>query len=124
EWARNLAVTAEDAPRHVDLVDLGVPFAGRDTVLRRVLGGDDADAVRGARGSAQRAAHALLEPGVLKAMQLVAAAKARIHRCLLLGVLDRDGTLDELAEGRREPAQRRAESPRKAAQPAGLGPAL
>ena len=72
----------------VDLVDRGVALAGADAVLGRVLGGDDADAVRRAGGGAQRAADALLQAGVLEAVQAVAAAEARVDRDLLLGVLD------------------------------------
>src|SRR5690349_15409015 len=37
ERARDLAVAAEDAARHVDLVDRRVALAGRDPVLGRVL---------------------------------------------------------------------------------------
>src|ERR687885_75950 len=37
ERARDLAVAAEDAAAHVDLVDLGVALAGRDRVVRRLL---------------------------------------------------------------------------------------
>src|SRR4051794_35800124 len=70
ERARHLAVAAEDAARHVDLVDARVALAGGDLVLRRVLGGHDADAVGRARGGAQRAADALLEPRVLEALEL------------------------------------------------------
>src|ERR671927_2040799 len=68
EGARDLAVAAEDAAREVDLVDRGVALPGADAVLRRVLGGDDADAVRGTRSRAQRAADALLQARVLEAM--------------------------------------------------------
>src|SRR5436305_852417 len=42
EGARDLAVAAEDAARHVDLVHGRVALAGRDAVLGRVLGGDRA----------------------------------------------------------------------------------
>src|SRR5438045_6005598 len=52
ERAGDLAVAAEDAARHVDLVDGGVALAGADPVLGRVLGGHHADAVRGAGGGA------------------------------------------------------------------------
>src|SRR3954447_23063369 len=76
ERARDLAVPAEDAPRQVDLVDGGVALARRDPVLGRVLGGDDADAVRRARGRAQRAADALLEPRVGEPVEAVAPAEA------------------------------------------------
>src|SRR4051794_30973562 len=109
ERAGDLAVAAEDAAQHVDLVDLRVALAGRHLVLGGVLGGDDADAVGRAGGGAQRAADALLEPGVLEAVELVLAAEARVDRHLLLGVLDRDRTLDPAAHRRLQPAQRLAE---------------
>src|SRR4051794_12060020 len=89
ERARDLAVAAEDAPAEVDLVDRRVAFSRRDAVVGVVLRGDDADAVGRARGGAQRAADALLQPGVLEAMELVAPAEARVDRHLLLGILDR-----------------------------------
>src|SRR3954451_1932198 len=98
ERAGDLAVAAEDAAAHVDLVDAGVALARRDAVARRVLGGDDADAVRRARGGAERAPDALLEP-VLVAPEAVAAAEARVHRPLVLRVLLRDRLLEDLLEG-------------------------
>src|SRR5580692_56871 len=82
ERAGDLAVAAEDAARQVDLVDRGVALAGGDAVFRGVLGGDHADAVGRAGGRAERAADALLEVGVLEAVQLVAAAEARVDRRL------------------------------------------
>src|SRR4051794_19369428 len=109
ERARDLAVAAEDAAREVDLVDRRVAFARRHAVLWRVLRGHHTDAVRRAGGGAQRAADALLQPGVLEAMQLVAPAEARVDRHLLLGVLDRLRLLDELLERRAQAAQRLAE---------------
>src|SRR3954468_14152840 len=124
ERARDLAVAAEDAARHVDLVDRGVALAGRDLVLGRVLRRHDANALGRARGGAQRAADALLEPRVLEALQLVLAAEARVHRRLLLGVLHRDRSLAQPPEGRREAAQRLAECAVGAADAAGLGAAL
>src|SRR3954453_6459105 len=86
ERARDLAVPAEDAAAEVDLVDRGVALTGRHAVVRRVLGSDDADAVRGAGGGAQRAADALLQPGVLELVQAMAAAEPRVDRDLLLGI--------------------------------------
>src|SRR5205814_4350854 len=80
--------------------------------------------VGGAGGGAQRAAHALLQPGVLEAMELVAAAEARVHRHLLHGVLDGDRPLDDPHERRLEPAQGLAERPVRATGPTGLGAAL
>src|ERR687885_1106865 len=60
ERARDLAVAAEDAAAHVDLVHLGVALAGRDLVVGRVLRGDDPDALCRAGRGAERAADALL----------------------------------------------------------------
>ena len=80
ERAGDLAVAAEDAAADVDLIDRGVALAGGDAVLGRVLGGDDADAVGRAGGRAQRAADALLKARVLEAVELVAAAEARVDR--------------------------------------------
>src|SRR5262249_24443618 len=97
ERAGELAIAAEDAAAEVDLVDARVALARRDAVLRRVLGRDDADAVRGARRCAERAADALLEP-VLVAPQAVAPAEARIDRSLVLRVLLRDRLLEDLLE--------------------------
>ena len=97
ERTRQLAVAAEDAARHVDLVDARVTLAGRDAVVGCVLGGDDPDAVRRARRGAQRAADALLE-SVLVPVQAVTAAVARIHRSLVLGVLLRDRLAEDLLQ--------------------------
>src|ERR1700760_707868 len=109
ERARDLAVAAEDAAREVDLVDLRVALARRYAMLGRVLGGDDADAVRRARGRAERAADALLQARVLEAVQLVAAAGARGDGRLLLRILDRDRRFAEAPERRHQPARRLAE---------------
>src|SRR5436190_12166734 len=124
EGAGHLAVAAEDAPGEVDLVDLGVALAGGHAVVGIVLGGHHADAVRRARGGAQRAPHALLEPGVLELVKLVAAAEARIDRRLLLRVLDRDRTLDDAREGGFQTAERLAERAVGTPDPAGLGTPL
>src|SRR5207244_1103237 len=67
---------------------------------------DDADAVRGARGRAQRAADAFLE-AVLVPPETVAAAEPRIDRPLVLGVLLRDRLLEDLLEGDPEALDRR-----------------
>src|SRR4051794_20404762 len=101
--AGDLAVAAEDAAAHVDLVDARVALACRDAVARRVLGGDDADAVRGARGCAERAPDAFLEP-VLVQVQPVPSAEAWIQRPLVLRVLLRDRLLEDLLEGDAEAA--------------------
>src|SRR5205807_9398494 len=122
--AGQLAVAAEDAAAHVDLVDLGVALAGRDLVVRGVLGRDDADALGGARRDAQRAADALLEARVLEAVELVAAPKAGVDRRLVLGVLERDRALDQAPESGSEAAQRLGGAYRAVGEtPRGLRPA-
>src|SRR6185312_6476546 len=65
----------------------------------------DTDAVRRARGGAQRAADAFLE-AVLEAVQAMAAAEARIHRALVLRVLLRDRLLEDLLQRHAEALQR------------------
>src|SRR4051794_34405946 len=105
ERTGELAVAAEDAAAEVDLVDPRVALAGRDAVVRRVLGGDDADAVRGARRCAERAADALLQP-VLVPPEPVPSAEPRIDRPLVLRVLLRDRLLEDLLEGDPEALER------------------
>ena len=115
ERAGNLAVTAEDAARKVDLINGGVTLAGRDAVLGRVLGGHDADAVGRAGGRAERAADALLEAAVLKTVELMATAEAWVDGDLLFRVLNRVNAHPKLAKGRFEAAQRLAKGAVKAA---------
>src|SRR3954447_24371956 len=105
EWAGELAVAAEDAAAHVDLVDTRITLAGRDAVVRRVLRRHDADAVGRTGCGAQRAADALLEP-VLVPVQPVAAAVARVDGPLVLGVLLRDRLLEDVLQRHAEPLER------------------
>src|SRR5206468_68177 len=86
ERTGELAVAAEDAAAHVDLVDARIALAGRDAVVGRVLGGDDADAVGRAGGRAERAPDALLQ-AVLVLPQAMPSAEARVERAALLRVL-------------------------------------
>jgi hypothetical protein len=97
ERACQLAVAAEDAAAHVDLVDPGVALAGGVALLVGVLVGDDADAVGGAGRRAQRAADALLE-AVRVAVKAMAAAEARVDRTLVLRVLLRHRLSEEVPE--------------------------
>src|SRR3970040_1322454 len=76
--AGELAVAAEDAAAHVDLVDPRVALPGGHAVVRGVLLGDDADAVGGARRGAEGTADALLEP-VLESPETVATPEPRVH---------------------------------------------
>src|SRR5262245_61284567 len=97
ERACELAVAAEDAAAHVDLVDPRVALARGHSVVGRVLRRHDSDAVGRARGCAERAADALLEP-VLVPVQPVPSAEARVHGFLVLRVLLRDRLVEQLAE--------------------------
>src|SRR4051794_10956719 len=124
EGTGDLAVAAEDAAREVDLVDRREALAGRDPLAWDVLGGDDPDAVGRAGGGAERAADALLEPGVLELVQLVPAPEARVDRRLLLRVLDSHRPLDQARHRRLQPAQRLAEGAVGAARAARLRAAL
>src|SRR3954447_20257837 len=93
-------------------------------MLRVVLVSDDPDAVGRAGRGAERAADALLEPAVLEAVQLVAAAEPLVDRSLLLGVLDGHRALEDPAERGAEAAERLAEGAIRAAGAARLRAAL
>src|SRR5262245_11031729 len=95
--ARFLAVAAEDAAKHVDLVALGVALAGRIPLGLRVLTRLHVDRVGGTDGRAEAAADAALE-AVLVAVKLVEAPEARIHLHALLGVAERDRLLEEMRQ--------------------------
>src|SRR6185503_16084049 len=96
-----LAVAAEDAAQHVDVVALRVPLPGGVPFGLRVLRGFHVDRVRGADRGAQAAADAALE-AVLVPVQLVQAAESRIHLHPLLGIADRDRLLEEVRQGDRK----------------------
>src|SRR5207249_7143587 len=103
-----LAVAAEDAAQHVDLVRLRVALARRHAVLVGVLGGDHEDAADRASRRAELAADAALEPVVIAA-QVVAAAVALRARRLLLGILGSDLRREVLAERRLQALGERAD---------------
>jgi len=73
------AVAAENAARIINVIDLGVTFAGGDAFGVRVFSGFDVYAIRGACCGAKEAADALLE-SVFVALQNVNAAIARLDR--------------------------------------------
>jgi hypothetical protein len=80
------AEAAEDAAQHVDLVDFRVPVAFRHLVTGRVLARDDADAVRGTRSGAQRAADTLLQ-AILMPAQNVPSPPPGIRNVMLFRIL-------------------------------------
>src|SRR6202165_4419152 len=77
--ARVLAVAAEDAAQHVDLVRLGVALARRDALLLGVLGSDHENAGERTRGGAQLAADAALEAIVVPAQVMPASIPLGPH---------------------------------------------
>src|SRR5262249_12828785 len=73
-----LAVAAEDAAEHVDLVALGVALPVRDRLVRIVLGGLHEDRVGRAGDRAQLATDAALEAGLVAGGEVVGpGARAR-----------------------------------------------
>ena len=73
------AVTAENASGVVDIIDLGVAFAGRDPVLVGVFGSLDVDAICRARRRTQEASHTFFQ-AILVALKDVEAAVACFDR--------------------------------------------
>jgi len=57
--ARFYAVTAKNAARVINIVDLRIAFARRNTIGSRIFGGFDVDAVRRTGRGAQKTAYAL-----------------------------------------------------------------
>ena len=92
--ARFDAIATENATRIVDVVNLGITFAGRNAIRVGIFGGFDVNAVRGARGSAQKASDALFV-SVLIALQDVNSSVARLYAGRNLGkILSRRRTED------------------------------
>src|SRR5438477_262625 len=108
--ARVLAVAAEDAAQHVDLIRLGVALARRDSVLVGVLGRDHEDAAHRAGSGAQLAADAALEP-VVVAAEIVTAPIALGARGLVLRIHRGDGGPKRLGESRFEAREQSAHVP-------------
>jgi hypothetical protein len=79
-------VAAEDTPRIVDVIHLGVPLAGADAVLGGVLRRLDVDALRRASSRTQKTGHTLLEP-VLVPLQDVQSAVAHLKMNRLVGII-------------------------------------
>src|ERR1700689_3271636 len=69
------AVSAEDTPIIVNVVNLGIPFSAGDSLLGRVLGRLDIDAVGGACRRAQEAGNTFLQT-ILIPLQHMGAAEA------------------------------------------------
>src|SRR5438874_2888482 len=102
DWTGFLAVAAEDAADHVDLVDSGVPLAGRGRLSRVVVRRLDEDGAGGAGGGAQLAADTPLE-AIRVAIQPVPTPKRRRQLPLDFGVGNSGRWLRGVAQRRPEP---------------------
>lgn len=76
--ARFDAVAAKNTARIINIVDSCVPLAGRDALGFDIFRGLDIDAIRRARGGAEKAGYALLQ-SVFVALEDVDAAIARLN---------------------------------------------
>ena len=92
------AVAAEDAAGVVNVVNLGVAFAGADAGFGGVVGGLDVDALHRAGGGTEEAGDALFQ-SVFVAVQDVDAAVAVFEAHRLVGVVFGDGGAEERAQG-------------------------
>src|SRR5205823_2701490 len=100
-----LTVTAENAPRLVNLVHRGVTRPGFHRPV--VFGRFQIDRIRRAGHRTQSAGDALLQP-VLIAHQDLFPAELREHRDLLLGVVDGDRFLEQVLESRGKTSNQRS----------------
>src|SRR4051794_41481090 len=98
------AVAAENAAQHVDLVSLGIAFAGTVTLGVGVLRRLDPDRVCGASRRAERTADAFFQPIVVTA-QVMTTLVAILERTHLLRVLDCYGFFQNMFKRRRKSAQ-------------------
>lgn len=92
------AVATEDAAGVVDIVNLGVAFAGGDAIRGGILGGFDINAVRGAGGGAQEAADTLFV-AVFVTLEDVDTAVARLDGGWDVGKALRGGLAKHGAQG-------------------------
>ena len=101
--ARFHAVSAENAPVVIDVVDLGVALGAAHAILRGVFGGLDVNAIRRTRGRAQKASHALFQ-SILVALQHVRAPESGFNprpaqRPLAVGIVFDSCRLEHLHKG-------------------------
>jgi hypothetical protein len=97
------AISAEDTPIVVDVVDLSVALGATHTALRRILSRLDVNAIRWAIRRAQEAGHAFFQ-SILVPLQHVGAAKTRLELSALqrprsVRIVLHDRRLEHLHEG-------------------------
>ena len=95
--ARFDAIAAENATGIIDVVDLGVSLAGRDTIFLGIFGGFNVNAIRGARGGAKEAANAFLET-VFVALKDMNPAISGLNRRRCVGEAFRGRLAEHCAE--------------------------
>jgi hypothetical protein len=105
--ARFHAITAENAPRIVDVIHTGIALTRGDAVRMDILGGFDIDAIRGASGRAEKASNALLQ-AILVAVQNVNPTVARLKMDRLVRIILRHRLTKHSAEGYAEAFYQRA----------------
>src|SRR5947199_3831 len=92
------AVTAEDAPVVVDVVNSCIPLSAAESLLFSVFGRFDINAISWAGCGAKEAGHAFLE-AIFVALQDVSAAKALLQLCWPVRIFFRNRWLQHLLEG-------------------------
>ena len=97
------AEVAVDASEIVDFVDVAEAFAGRDGILRRIVGAAHINAVGRADSRAKLAADAFLH-AVFVAVEHMASVKPWRLVPLFSGIRSGDPLLEEFAESHGEPA--------------------
>lgn len=103
-WAGFLAVAAEDASDHVDLVPSRVSLAGTESLLVRILGCLNVNTFGRACASAERTPNAPLQSAVVPGQNMT-PSRAGILLPPLLWVLNRDLLVPQPLGGDPKPAQ-------------------
>jgi len=97
------AVTAENTPGIINVVNASVTFAGRNPLVLCIFGGFDVNAIRRASGGAQETSHALLQTLFIP-LQDMNPAIPRLKMNRLVGIILRDGLADHVCKCDVEPA--------------------
>src|SRR5690348_18271785 len=97
------AVSAENAPVVIDVVDLGVALGATDAVFSGIFRSFDIDAIRWTRRRAQEAGYALFQP-IFVALQYVCTSESSFNprpaqRSLAVGIILHGRRLKHLHKG-------------------------
>ena len=96
-WASLHAITAEDTPGIIDIVNACVALSGGDSLDIRIFGGLDVDATRGTGGGAQKAADAFLQT-IFVPMKDVNPTIASLKMNGFFGIIFGDGFSQHVAK--------------------------